>query len=129
MTKLLLIALGGAVGSIGRYLLGGWVQRLAPGGGTFPIGTLAVNALGCLLIGILAAAFAGPHLVRDETRLLLMVGILGGFTTFSTFGLETFELINEGDFARAALNIALSLIVCLAAVWIGYRVAERIFGA
>ena len=90
MLKVLLIALGGAAGSVLRYLLHGWLQRAA--GIRFPLGTLAVNVLGCLLIGCLAALFLAHSQIREEYRLGLTVGVLGGFTTFSTFSLETFKL-------------------------------------
>ena len=126
MNKWLLIAAGGALGSLLRYALQGWVQRLA--GGSFPAGTLAVNLIGCLLIGFLAAAFTGPLLIREEYRIGLTVGILGGFTTFSTFGLETFMLANEGQWKYALLNVVLSCAVGFAAVWLGYRAAQRWFG-
>jgi CrcB protein len=126
MLKLLFIALGGAAGSVFRYLLQGWVQRATPG--TFPTGTLVVNLLGCLAIGFLAGYFSGPQLVREELRIGLTVGVLGGFTTFSTFGLETFNLANEGALRLALLNIVLSCACGLAAVWIGYRLAERWYG-
>ena len=126
LVKLLLIAGGGAVGAVSRCYLAGWTQTLA--GGTFPLGTLAVNVLGCLLIGILGAFFGGPHLVRQEHRLLLMIGLLGGFTTFSTFGLETVALINEGQSARAGLNVLLSNGLGLPAVWIGYRTTQWMLG-
>jgi CrcB protein len=127
MSKILLIAAGGGLGSVARYVLAGWVQRLTDA--ALPVGTLAVNVLGCLLIGILGAIFAGPHLVREEYRLALLIGVLGGFTTFSTFGYETFEMANDGQFARAALNVVITNAACLAAVWIGYRITERLVGA
>ncbi len=127
MTKLLMIAGGGAVGAVSRYYLAGWTQRLA--GGTFPLGTLTVNVLGCLLIGILGAFFGGPHLVRQEYRLLMMIGLLGGFTTFSTFGLETVALINEGQLAQAGLNVLLSNALGLLAVLLGYRATQWMLGA
>jgi CrcB protein len=95
MNKWLLIAAGGALGSLLRYALQGWAQRLA--GGNFPAGTLAVNLIGCLLIGVLSGAFSGPLLIREEYGIGLTVGVLGGFTTFSTFGLETFILANAGQ--------------------------------
>jgi fluoride exporter len=126
MTKWLLIGAGGAIGSMLRYAVQGWVQRLSNGG--FPIGTMAVNVIGCLLIGFLAAAFAGPVLIREEYRVGLTVGILGGFTTFSTFGLETFTLANAGQLRFAALNAVLSCGLGFVAVWIGYRAAERWLG-
>lgn len=126
LLKLGLIFLGSGIGGVCRYLLGGWIQRF--GNGTFPIGTLTVNIAGCLVIGFLSAAFAGRWLVREEYRIALTVGILGGFTTFSSFGLETFVLLNDGEYVRAAMNIGLSLGAGLAAVWIGYRLAERWLG-
>lgn len=127
MTKLLMIAGGGAIGAVSRYYLAGWTQSLARG--TFPVGTLAVNVLGCLLIGMLGAFFGGPHLVRQEYRLLLMIGLLGGFTTFSTFGLETVALINEGQFTQAGLNVLLSNGLGLLAVLLGYRTTQWMLGA
>ena len=89
-----------ALGSILRYAMQGAVQGLTGIG--FPAGTVAVNVLGCLLIGLLAAMFNGPMLVHEDYRVGLTVGLLGGFTTFSTFGLETFYLANEGQFVLAA---------------------------
>ncbi len=125
--KLLMIAGGGAVGAVSRYYLAGWAQRLVSG--TFPVGTLTVNVLGCLLIGMLGAFFGGPHLVRQEYRLLLMIGVLGGFTTFSTFGLETLTLMNEGQLGQAGLNVLLSNGLGLLAVWLGYRATQWLLGA
>ncbi len=127
MTKLLMIAGGGAVGAVSRYYLAGWAQSLTRG--TFPVGTLTVNVLGCLLIGMLGAFFGGPHLVRQEYRLLMMIGLLGGFTTFSTFGLETVTLINEGQFTQAGLNVLLSNGLGLLAVLFGYRATQWLLGA
>lgn len=127
LTKLLFIALGGAVGALLRYSLAGLAQRLAdatPLEG-FPVGTLAVNVLGCLLIGGLGAYFAGPHLVREEHRAFLLVGLLGAFTTFSTFGWETFELANDRQFGLAGLNILASNGLGLVGIWIGYRLVEH----
>jgi CrcB protein len=134
MLKWLLIAAGGACGSLLRYLMQGWVQRVAGGWTerlaceTFPVGTLAVNTLGCLAIGLLSGFFAGPHLVREEYRVGLTIGILGGFTTFSTFGLESFQLANDGELRLALANVLLSCGIGFAAVWFGYRIAERWFG-
>jgi CrcB protein len=126
MVKILFIAGGGAIGSVLRYAVQGWVQRAS--GEIFPYGTLVANVLGCLIIGILAGALAGPLLIREEYRMGLMVGVLGGFTTFSAFGLETFNLANDRQFGLAAANVVVSCILGLAAVWIGYRLAERWFG-
>lgn len=130
MSKYMCIALGGALGSLLRYLLSGWVQRSvqsAPLTGfpvLFPWGTLAVNLLGCLLLGGLAAAFSGPILIREEYRVGLTIGVLGGFTTFSTFGLETFNLMDDGQFRLALANIGASVGLGYLAVWCGYRLTQ-----
>lgn len=110
-----------------RYALGGWTQRFADG--SYPFGTFVVNVLGCLLIGFLSAGFSARWLVREEYRIALLVGVLGGFTTFSTFGMETFSLLNDGQYARAAANVAASVMIGLFAVWAGYRLAESWLGA
>lgn len=120
--KLVLLFLGAGVGGVLRYTIAGWAQRLA--GGAFPAGTLIVNISGCLLIGFLTAALSGRVLIREELRIALLVGLLGGYTTFSTFGYETFELLNDGQIWRAALNVLASVLLGLAAVWGGYRLAE-----
>jgi CrcB protein len=121
-----LIAAGGAFGSVLRYAIQGWVQRLTSG--SFPVGTLAVNVSGCMIIGFIAAALTGPVLVREEYRIGLTVGVLGGFTTFSAFGLETFNLANDGQLRLAFANVVLSCGLGFVAVWAGYRLAERWFG-
>lgn len=126
MIKVLLIAVGGGVGTLFRYLLSGWAQSFA--NGWFPLGTLIVNLTGCLLIGILAAFFAGPHLIREEYRLALMVGILGGMTTYSSFGWETFALAKDGELRLALVNLLLTNVLGLCAVWFGYRLTEKCIG-
>ena len=126
MTRLTLIFLAGGTGSLLRYLVGGWVQKLS--GGTFPIGTLTVNVVGCVAIGFLAALFTGPVLVREEYRLAILVGLLGGFTTFSTFGYETVSLGGESQWGMAALNLFLSNGLGLAAAWLGARAAVGLYG-
>jgi CrcB protein len=123
--KLILIGLGGGVGAVLRYLISGWGQTFSDG--TFPLGTIGVNILGCGLIGFLGAAWAGPFAVREEYRLALMVGVLGGFTTFSSFGLETFSLLREGQRAAAIANVLASNLFGLLAVWVGFRLAARLF--
>ena len=124
--KWLLIACGGALGSVLRYAVQGGVHRLLGAG--FPAGTMTVNLVGCLCIGFLAAMLSGPVLMREEYRVGLTVGVLGGFTTFSAFGLETFALANEGQLRLAIVNVAASCLFGLAAVWCGYRLAEYWFG-
>ncbi len=121
MTKLLFIACGGALGSVLRFLMAGWGQRLTPG--LFPLGTLLVNVSGCLLIGYLGTLFAGPALVREEYRMALMIGLLGGFTTFSTFGYENWALLADREWSLAGANILLTNVLGLTAVWLGHRVA------
>lgn len=127
MAKLLLVALGGAFGSAMRYLCAEWAQRL--GGGPFPYGTLAVNVIGCLCIGVLGALFAGPHAPKEAWRLALVVGVLGGFTTFSAFGLDVFLLAEKGKMPVASAYFLLTNGLCLMAVWAAYRVTERVAGA
>jgi CrcB protein len=126
MEKLLYIAVGGAVGSVLRHVLSGWGQRAA-GGEPFPVGTLVVNVLGCLAMGVLGALFA-LHRGRDEWRLLLLVGLLGGFTTFSSFAFETLGLAEHGARGRALANVLLTNALCLLAVWAGYRLTQRWHG-
>ncbi len=127
MSKLLLIALGGSVGAVLRYLLAGWGQRLI--NGAFPLGTLIVNSTGGLVMGFLVGVLTGPLLVREEIRLMLLVGFVGSFTTFSTFGYETLALLEDREWGGAALNVAVSNGVGIAAVLAGIRLAERWQGA
>lgn len=126
MTKVLMIAAGGAVGSSLRYVVAGWGQKLTAG--AFPVGTLTVNVAGCLLIGVLGALFAGPTLLRDEYKVAILVGALGGFTTFSTFGWETLSLLNDAQYGRALLNVLGTNILALSAVWLGYRLSQHFWG-
>ena len=120
---LLLVGVGGFVGSVARYLLGAWVHATLPRL-AFPVGTLAVNALGCFVIGILAALFEAKQLASPGVRLFVMVGLLGGFTTFSSFAAETLALANDTLFAKALLNIAAQVLLGLAAVWLGYLIGR-----
>lgn len=125
MRELLLVGLGGFVGSIGRYLIGGWAQRLMPSL-LFPWGTLVVNVLGCLGIG-LASGFLGARAwASAEVRLAVTVGLLGGFTTFSTFGAETLGLARSGEVGRAFVNVVAQVVLGLGAVWIGDRIARAL---
>jgi CrcB protein len=124
--KWILIACGGAIGSVARYWLQGAVYSLT--GLAFPLGTVVVNVLGCFLIGLLYALFSGPFPVRDEIRIGLMVGVLGGFTTFSAFSLETLLMGQEGRTGLAFLNVLLSCVLGLLAVWCGHRLAVYYFG-
>lgn len=123
MREILLVGVGGFVGSVCRYLASGWVQRLAPGV-LFPWGTLAVNVAGCLGIGLAAGVVGARHWAEPEVRLAVTVGLLGGFTTFSTFGAETLGLAREGEAWRAAANVVAQVVLGLAAVWLGDRLGR-----
>ena len=120
---LIWIALGGAIGSVLRYTLGGAVQRFAARG--FPIGTLAVNILGCLIIGILMQKFLNQQ-THPTARAFLVVGFCGGFTTFSTFSAETLGLIQGGEIGRATIYVLLSVLLCLGATWGGMTMARAV---
>ncbi len=124
MTQLLIVGAGGAFGAIGRYWLSIWVYSLT--GRAFPWGTLAVNLLGSLLMGFLSVWLLERMTLSTEMRALLMVGFLGSFTTFSTFSLETLLLLEQGAIARAGVNIAVSVITCIAAAWVGTLIAKAI---
>ena len=118
----LLVAIGGAAGSVLRYWLSGAAQRSVPVSGpwsVFPLGTLTVNVLGCLLVGAIAEIGERRGPLSNETRALLMVGFLGGFTTFSAFANETVAVWRSGATLVSLVNVAVSLISCLAAVLIG----------
>lgn len=123
--RLLSIALGGGLGAIGRYLVGGWVTRLLPTS-VFPLGTLVVNVVGSFALGlVLAAATSGRITLDANARALVVVGFLGAFTTFSTFSHETLEALRNGHSYAAFLNVALSLLCALAACWLGWSLGAR----
>jgi CrcB protein len=124
--RILLVGLGGFAGSILRYWLSGLVQNAAPGS-VFPVGTLAVNALGCLAIGALSELAETRGFMTPETRLLLIVGLLGGFTTFSAFANETLNAFRDGALAAALTNVVLSVGICLVAVWGGRMIAALLW--
>jgi fluoride exporter len=127
MIRWCLIFLGGGLGSLLRYAIGGWIQRLLSV--SFPWGTLVVNLLGCAAIGFLASLLTGPVLVREEYRLAVIVGLLGGFTTFSSYCWETISLTDGAQWAYAAGNILASNVLGLAFAWIAARLALKIYGA
>ena len=126
MTRLLLVALGGAIGATARYGLGAAASRLAPNA-AWPWGTFASNAVGGLLMGLLAgwlALRAGAD--QEAVRLFAAIGVLGGFTTFSAFSLETVLMIERRDYALAAGYVAASLVVCVAALFVGLMLMRRL---
>lgn len=111
------------MGAVSRYGLSEFVQK-NHGFGNFPLGTLVVNVLGCLFIGFLANVLEAKQLLTEEIRLFIIVGILGGFTTFSTFGHETVNLFKDAFHITAVLNIFLQIILCLFAAWAGYFLSK-----
>jgi len=116
------VGAGGFAGSVLRYAVSGLVHRLLPFA-TFPFGTLAVNAMGCLVIGVLGGISEGRQAIGHDLRLFLFLGLLGGFTTFSSFGYETLALLRDGENLRAAANVALQLAAGLGLAWAGYSLA------
>ena len=124
MSQVIAIAVGGAFGSVLRYGLSTWVHTLV--GRSFPFGTLAVNVLGCLAMGILFVLLVERMGESAVWRAGLLIGVLGGFTTFSTFSIETFNLIEQGAMVKAAVNMAASLILCVGATWLGVILARQL---
>jgi CrcB protein len=127
MLQIVLVGVGSLVGGVLRFGLSTWVHRVLDNP-WFPYGTLVVNGLGCFLIGFLAALAESRSVFTSEVRLFIFVGILGGFTTFSSFALETFSLARDTQSAAALANIGLQLTLGLVAVWIGNVMAHAMGG-
>ena len=121
--SVLYVALGGALGSISRYLLGAWALTLSKNV-DFPYGTLAVNLIGCFVIGFLSQLMETRSALTPETRAFIFTGLLGGFTTFSAFGNDTINLLREGRMFHALANVAANVIVGLTLVWFGRTAAD-----
>jgi CrcB protein len=119
MSQIVAIALGGALGSVGRFLLAGLISRQL--GSNFPWGTLAVNVIGGLIMGVLIELMAQTWSVSPAIRAFLTVGVLGGFTTFSAFSLETVLLLQRGELPAALAYIVASVVLSVGAVWCGLR--------
>ena len=126
LRTLLLIGTGGFIGSILRYLVSGYAQQLGKSL-QFPFGTLIVNLVGCVLVGFVAELIDHRDIASGETRAFLIVGLLGGFTTFSAFGLETMGLLRNGEPWLALSNILGHIILGLFAVWLGYSAASLLW--
>ena len=122
MTKYLLVAAGGALGAMSRYALSGWISGATTG--RFPYGTLAVNLIGCFVIGFFLTLALERFAWSPELRVFVTVGFLGAFTTFSTFSNETVELLRGGIYLTACLNIGANLFGCLAATFTGIALAK-----
>jgi CrcB protein len=116
-----LVGLGGFLGVLGRYGLSEIVHRQLPFG-TFPYGTLVVNLVGCFGVGVVAGLAEARQVFGPEFRLFALIGILGGLTTFSTFGYETFLMLRNADYLGATVNVAAHVVVGLALVWMGYAI-------
>ncbi len=123
----LLIFVGAGIGGVFRYLLSAFVHK-ASGGWMFPLGTFVVNMIGCLVIGYLLQLSESRGVLQSEVRLFVFVGLLGGFTTFSSFGMETFQFIRDGEFFFASINAVGQVVLGLIMVWLGVVAARLIHG-
>ncbi|WP_300363691.1 fluoride efflux transporter CrcB [Hydrogenimonas sp.] len=121
---LLAIGTGGFVGAVLRFLISGWLQKLSPV--LFPVGTLGVNVLGSFIIGFMALYF--ENVIAPHQKALVITGMLGALTTFSTFSLETVTMIQEGLWGRAAANVTLNAFLCVTATVLGMFLFKRIYG-
>jgi len=128
MTRFLLVAIGGAIGSVGRYGLGVAAGRWAPNAG-WPVGTFAANVIGGLLMGLLVGwlAFRGGA-QQEAVRLFAAVGVLGGFTTFSSYSLEAAQMIERRQLGLAACYVVGSVVLAIGALFVGLMIARRAFG-
>ena len=124
MTKTILIGLAGLVGTLLRYWLAGLVSRQY--GETFPWGTMAVNLIGCFLAGVIFHVTEERFLLNPTLRTIILIGLLGGFTTFSSYGLQTFSLLRDGQFGLATLNVTVSNLLGVVMVWAGYVLTKAL---
>jgi CrcB protein len=124
MARFLMVCLGGAFGTGARYLLGGWAQRAL--GTTFPWGTLIINSLGSFCIVVIMYLGVQRGLLSPSMRVVLTTGVMGGFTTYSTFNYETIRLMQDGSLGLGALNILTTVVVCLLAGGLGVLVCRAI---
>ena len=125
LTQIMIVGAGGFVGSALRFAVSGWAQRLAATGG-FPYGTLLVNVLGCLMIGLLGGLAEFRQVLEPGQRLFLMIGVLGGFTTFSTFAYETLSLAQDAELFKAVVNTLLQVVLGFAAALVGMIAARSL---
>ena len=125
MLAVIFVGIGGCLGSILRYGLTKWVNELVKHQ-SFPLGTVSVNILGCLIIGIAIAFFESRQIFNGNVRAFILIGMLGGFTTFSAFSLQSFELIKNGESMTALANAGLSVCLGLTAVYVGYIITSKL---
>ncbi len=126
MTNILLVGIGGFIGSVARYLASGYVQQSTKSI-NFPFGTLAVNVIGCFIIGFLAQLAEERGVFTSESRLFVFTGFLGGFTTFSSFGNETLNLARDSQMMNALANVGANVILGLFAVWLGRTITYLVW--
>ena len=126
MLNVFIVGLGGFIGSALRYLVGGWAQQLSKSL-DFPYGTLTVNLIGCFVIGFMGELVEARGIFTSETRLLILIGLLGGFTTFSSFGNDTLNLARSGQMFNALTNVAVNVVFGLLLVWLGRTVAYLVW--
>lgn len=124
MNNLLIVMFGSAIGGAFRYWLSGAVYRFLPE--TFPYGTLAVNVVGSFILGLIIFIFDDRELINSQLRLFLTIGLCGGFTTFSTFSMETFNLLKDSQYFLALLNVGLNVFFCLTGVFLAYSISKLI---
>ncbi len=124
MGQVLAIGIGGAIGSLLRFWMSTWVHTFAGRG--FPYGTLAVNVLGCLVMGALFVLFTERLSDNSVLRAGVLIGVLGGFTTFSSFSIETFNLFDQGEHLKAVTNMAASLALCVGGTWLGVIIGRQL---
>jgi len=124
VTQALMIATGGALGALLRFWSAQWVHSFM--GRSFPYGTLMVNIVGSLAMGFMFVMLFERFNMGPEWRGLIMIGLLGAFTTFATFSIETLHLLNNGELLKAGLNILLSVVLCIAAAWLGMLLGRQI---
>jgi CrcB protein len=118
------VSVGGALGALARYLLGGFVHRVIPG--FFPYGTFVVNLVGCLAFGLIAGVGESRLILGPGLRAFALIGVLGGFTTFSSFTFETFELFRGGQVLHAAANVAGQVVLGFIALWAGFSIGRAV---
>lgn len=126
MLNVFIVGIGGFIGSALRYLVGGWAQNFSRSL-DFPYGTLTVNLIGCFVIGFLGQLAEARGIFASETRLLVVIGLLGGFTTFSSFGNDTLNLARSGQTLNALTNVAVNVVFGLLLVWMGRTVAYLVW--